>query len=101
MSKLKIVLATLFLILAASHSWSQDTTQKKPEAVKGGSSSTMVYSVLVDVIVTDKNGRHVNDLRPKEFEVYENGVKQKIDSVELQTADVAQVIKAPAGNVQP
>jgi VWFA-related protein len=101
MLKLKIALSIPFLILAGSHSWSQDTTQRKPEPVKGGPSSTTVYSVLVDVIVTDKNGRHVNDLRPEEFEVYENGVKQKIDSVELQTADVAQVIKTPAGNVPP
>lgn len=100
MLKLKTALLFLFLILAVNRSWSQDT-QKKSEPAKGGSFSTLVYSVLVDVIITDKNGRHVNDLRPEEFEVHDNGVKQKIDSVELQTADVAQVIKAPTGNAQP
>lgn len=34
--------------------------------------------VQVDVTVTDKKGRPVTDLRPDEFEIYENGKKQEI-----------------------
>jgi len=34
--------------------------------------TTAVYTVLVDVIVTDKSNRHVNDLR-RRVELYENG----------------------------
>jgi VWFA-related protein len=36
--------------------------------------------VLLDVVVRDKEGRTVRDLRPDEVEVYENGVKQEIGS---------------------
>jgi VWFA-related protein len=34
--------------------------------------------VQVDVIVTDKNGRRVADLRPEDFEIVEGGKKQQI-----------------------
>lgn len=33
--------------------------------------------VQLDVIVTDKEGKHVNDLRPEDFEIFENG-KSKV-----------------------
>jgi VWFA-related protein len=35
-------------------------------------------SVVVDVIVTDKKGRHVGDLAASDFAVFDNGVPQKI-----------------------
>lgn len=34
--------------------------------------------IQVDVTVTDKNGKIINDLKPEEFEIYENGKKQDI-----------------------
>lgn len=34
--------------------------------------------IQIDVTVTDKNGKPVNDLRQDEIEIYENGQKQKI-----------------------
>ena len=36
--------------------------------------------IQVDVTVTDKNGKIVRDLRPDEFEIYENGQKQKLSN---------------------
>ena len=36
--------------------------------------------IQVDVTVTDKNGKVVRDLRPNEFEIYENGQKQPISN---------------------
>jgi VWFA-related protein len=36
--------------------------------------------VLLDVIVRDKKGRTVRDLRPEELEVYEDGVRQEVGS---------------------
>lgn len=39
--------------------------------------------VRVDVIVTDAEGRFVADLRPEEFVVYEDDVRQEIRSVQL------------------
>ena len=34
--------------------------------------------VLIDVVVTDKAGKQVNDLRPEDFEVSEDGKKQQV-----------------------
>lgn len=39
--------------------------------------------VRVDVIVTDKNGNPVTDLKPSDFEVFEDGKLQKIDTFQL------------------
>jgi VWFA-related protein len=39
--------------------------------------------VVLDVVVRDKKGRSVKDLVPAEFQVYEDGVKQKIESFRL------------------
>src|SRR3954464_12312836 len=35
--------------------------------------------VNIDVTVKDKTGKHVTDLGPEDFTVYENGVRQKVD----------------------
>ncbi len=34
--------------------------------------------IQLDVIVTDRNGKIINDLKPDDFEIYENGKKQDI-----------------------
>jgi VWFA-related protein len=39
--------------------------------------------VLLDVIVRDKKGRPVRDLKPAEIEVYENGVRQTVNALQL------------------
>src|SRR5689334_5076577 len=36
--------------------------------------------IQVDVTVTDKNGKIVRDLKPEDFEIYENGQKQQISN---------------------
>lgn len=40
-------------------------------------SSTLIQ---IDVTVTDKKGNIINDLKPEEFEIYENGKKQEISN---------------------
>jgi VWFA-related protein len=39
--------------------------------------------VLLDLIVRDKKGRNVRDLKPEDLEVYEDGVRQRINSFRL------------------
>ncbi len=39
-------------------------------------------TVLVDVVATDKNNRHVLDLRKEELQVLENDIQQEVDSCE-------------------
>src|SRR3989442_7019274 len=36
--------------------------------------------VAVDVTITDANGRTVPDLKPADFEVFENGIAQRVQS---------------------
>src|SRR5215207_5380190 len=39
--------------------------------------------VLMDLVVTDKKGRPIIDLKPTEVEVYENGQRQQVTSFGL------------------
>src|SRR5215204_6118102 len=41
--------------------------------------------VLLDVVVRDKRGRLVNDLAASDFDVYEDGVRQEVNSFRLVT----------------
>jgi VWFA-related protein len=52
----------------------------------------------VDVVVTDKDGNHVSDLRPEEFEVTEEGKKQQISNFSYITTGAPV---ASAGTIQP
>ena len=36
--------------------------------------------VQIDAVVTDRRGRHIDDLRPEEFEVFEDGRPQQISN---------------------
>ncbi len=42
--------------------------------------------IQVDVTVTDKKGNPVKDLKAEDFEIYENGKKQKITNVSFISA---------------
>jgi len=45
--------------------------------------------VLVDAIVTGKNGAHVNDLKREDFHVFQDNREQAIHSFSLETASKA------------
>jgi VWFA-related protein len=47
-------------------------------------------AVHIDAIVIDQHGRPILNLRPADFEIFENGVQQKIDGVELKSKTSAQ-----------
>jgi len=47
---------------------------QEPPSFKGGG-----ITVLVDVVVTDKNNRIIHNLKPEDFAIYEDDVLQKID----------------------
>lgn len=58
---------------------------------------TNVLQVLVPVVVTDKKGHYVTDLKKSDFEVLENGRPQTITSISRISADTAPA----AGHSQP
>jgi VWFA-related protein len=53
--------------------------------------------VLLDVVVRDRQGKTVRDLRESEIEVLEDGVRQHLLSFRLRAAGEAEAAAAPAG----
>lgn len=45
--------------------------------------SAEARTVFLDVILKDSKDRHIKDIRPDEIAVFEDGVKQQIDSLEI------------------
>ena len=54
------------------------------------------FSVPLDIIVRDKKGHAVRDLKASDFEVFEDGVKQKIESFEVYGRPPADAVKVEA-----
>ena len=69
-SVLVALLSTLAVIPSSS--------QVQPPVIKGG-----VDEVLLDIVVRDKKGKPITDLKPPDVTVVDNGVKQKITSFRL------------------
>src|SRR2546421_4336335 len=89
------LLATCAIFLANIPAQSQDKKQTKSaedDVVKINSNL-----VSLDVIVKDKKGKAITDLKPEEFTVSENGVPQKIeffDSTLTSSSEAGQPAKA-------
>ena len=65
----------LALTLAATSLWAQQPSVPSPTI------RVSTHMVLVDVVVTDKQGKPVNGLHPEDFVLEENGKVQKIASL--------------------
>jgi VWFA-related protein len=50
--------------------------------------------IMLDAVVRDKKGRIIKDLKPSDFEIYEDGVRQQVTSFRLVTRE----LNAPAPN---
>ncbi|MBA3633590.1 MAG: VWA domain-containing protein [Acidobacteria bacterium] len=51
--------------------------------------------IQADVTVTDKDGKVVTDLKPEDFEIYENGKKQEITNFSFVSVDTKSAPTAP------
>ncbi len=93
-------LSTLFFIVFLSLTvFSQTAPETEDEVVK---ISTNI--IQIDVTVTDKKGNPVKDLKPDDFEVYENDKKQKITGfsyVSNQKAIQTGVQNNASGEIRP
>ena len=83
---------TSVLLLAAVASLSAQQQQQPPPTFKSG-----VQLIEVDVRVFDKEGRFVGDLAKGDFEVLENGVPQRIDSIYYVPGSAAPSAVADSG----
>ena len=72
-----LFLTCVFNILFAGITFSQ-----RPTPTSTGEDVVKISTNLIqmDVTVTDKNGKSVRNLRPEDFDIYENGKKQSISS---------------------
>jgi VWFA-related protein len=74
---------------AAAQPQGQSQPQVPPPTAPDGQPvfRTGINFVRVDVIVTDKNGNPVGDLKPEDFEVVEEGKPQKVETFKLVSLD--------------
>lgn len=56
--------------------------------------------ILLDVVVTDANGKPVDDLTEKDFQVFEDGVKERVRSVEPPSAHALPAASLGSGATQ-
>src|SRR5437773_10493143 len=52
--------------------------QNAPPAESGPAIRVTTTEVLLDLVVRDKRGRQVKNLKPDDVEIYEDGVRQRI-----------------------
>lgn len=85
----KLVPAFVFILSFALTNLSQTVTPTPPPKPSGGEDVVKISTALVqvDVTVTDNKGKIVKDLKPEDFEIYENGEKQKITNFTFISAD--------------
>ena len=91
-------LASLMLAVVANGGWFQapEPTQNQ---VPAPTIRVSTHLVLVDVVVSDKQGKPIAGLHPEDFELQENGKAQKISgkgSHELKPGDRIR-IETPGG----
>lgn len=71
------ITSLLMLVLAVAPGPAQTPPQPAPDVPVFGAESAVV---LLDVVVRDKKGKLVRDLTAQEFEVFEDGKRQHVDS---------------------
>src|SRR5262245_46111290 len=95
---MKNTLATLLIIALSS---AQPVTTFCQSQSDQGKVKITTGELLLDMVVRDKKGRLVKDLKASDVEVYEDGVLQKPESFRLITrADEAEAAKAKAAGDQ-
>jgi len=67
--------------------------QQRPPTFKTG-----INFVRVDVIVSDKSGTPIFDLKPEEFSVYEDGRQQKVEQFEVIKIDPLDQVEGPTNS---
>ena len=76
--KLKTLLAFFLTVLLLAPIAAQQQPQQQQPPKRDDVISTVTNLVQIDVVVTDKAGKQVTDLRPEDFEVSEDGKKRQL-----------------------
>ena len=82
------VLGSIIVVAAQTPSPSPQVVEEDRDVVK-----ITTNLIQIDVTVTDSKGRIINDLKPEEIEIYENGKNQDITNFSFINAQTAQADK--------
>src|SRR5208337_470277 len=98
-----IKLSLAFCCVMAGPLLAQNAAQSAPQAESGPTIHATVNEVALDLVVRDKKGRLVKNLKPGDVEIYEDGVLQEIRSLRLVAgeAPVQPAQPAPQPDRQP
>src|SRR4029434_10820850 len=99
--KKRLALLLSFALLPAAVSPTRIRAQSQAQRETEDKILLKANEVLLDVVVRDKKGHAVKDLKPNDFEVYEDNVRQDVISLRLVSREGAAEPKAgpkPAGN---
>src|SRR6266436_2992262 len=90
----------LMVLLVIANSYGQQSKpaekQKPPQKQEEDVVKLSTTLVQIDAVVTDKNGKHVTDLRPDEFEILQDGKPQKITNFSYIVGEHAKPEAPPA-----
>lgn len=75
----KIIFLSCLVLFFSGSIFSQTPTATPPKD-DGDVVKISTNLIQLDVVVTDKKGNQVTDLKPEDFEIYENGKKQDISN---------------------
>ena len=84
-----IFASLIFVFLCALTNFSQTSTPTPKPADDDDVVKISTALIQIDVTVTDKDGKVVKDLKPEDFEIYENGKKQEITNFSFVSVDNA------------
>jgi VWFA-related protein len=79
----------------------QNTPQNTAQAESGRPIRATVNEVALDLVVRDKRGRLVKNLKPGDVEIYEDGVRQEIRSLRLVTGGEVPAQPEPQSGAEP
>lgn len=91
--KKRLASAALLSLSLLSSTIAQNPTPPPEKQEKLGQEDVVTITsnlVQIDVVVTDKDGRQVNDLTPEEFEIVEDGKRQQITNFTYVSAESPQ-----------
>lgn len=91
----KLILTFAALIVAAAGLFGQTPTPTPKQQDDSDVVKISTNLIQVDVTVTDGKGKIVTDLKPEDFEIYENGHKQKITNFSF-VSSVRETTEKPA-----
>ncbi len=100
----KFIPTCAFIFLSVLTNYAQTPTPT-PKLIDDGDEVVKISTTLiqVDVTVTDRSGKIVNDLKPEDFEIFENGKKQEITNFSFVSAnsEFAPIVKTKESEKNP